>query len=134
MEHKELKQLANKWEQMTHMVLDLKEIHSLKLQALLKETYALLRVFHKNELVPKEISKVFLEIQDFLYFASLMEEKEVNSDYYCYRKVYTIVKALKVGFFCGDYGCDFPKLRMVGDNEMSYVFDFEKNHLDDIPI
>ncbi|MBE6789262.1 MAG: hypothetical protein E7539_06335 [Ruminococcaceae bacterium] len=134
MKHTKLKRLADKWEQMTHTVLALKEIHIPKLQGLLKETYSALVAFHNDELVPKEISKVFLEMEDFLYFAFLMEEKEVNTDYYCYRKVHAVVKALEKSFFCGDYGCDFPKLKIADDNKTPFIFDFETNLLGDIMI
>lgn len=129
MKYIKLKQLANQWEEMTHTVLALKRIPVESLQNLLKETYEALVVFHKDELVPKEISKLFLGMEDFLYFASLMEEKEVGSGYYCYQKVHTIVKTLEDGFLNGDFGCDFPKLRIIDDFCIPFIFDFTTNVL-----
>ena len=132
--HIKLKQLASQWEQITHTVLELKQIPAASLQNLLKETYEALVVYHKNELVPKEISKIFLEMEDFIYFAFLMEEKEVESDYYCYRKVNAIIKTLEAGFLSGDFGCDFPKLRIIDDDKTPFIFDFTTNLLKDIMI
>ena len=134
MKYIKLKQLANQWEEMTHTVLALEQIPVENLQNLLKETYETLVVFHKDELVPKEISKLFLEMEDFLYFSSLMEEKEVESDYYCYRKVNAVIKTLEAGFLSGDFGCDFPKLRIIDDDKTPFIFDFTTNLLKDIMI
>ena len=131
MKYIKLKQLAYQWPEMTHTVLCLKEIPFESLQNLLKETYEALVVFHQDELVPKEISEIFLEMEDFLYFASLMEEKQVGSGYYCYRKVYTIVKTLEAGFLAGNFGCDFPKLRILNDNDTSFLIDFTTDILND---
>lgn len=127
-----LKQLANQWEKMTHTVLALKQIPVENLQNLLKETYKTLVIFHKDELVPKVISKLFLEMEDFLYFSSLMEEKEVGIGYYCYEKVHTIVKALEEGFLNGDFGCEFPKLPIIDVCKAPFIFDFTTDVLDDI--
>lgn len=134
MKNNKLKELSATWKDATYRVLDLKEIHLSALQHLLKETYSVLLVFHKSESIPKEICKIFLEIKDFLYFASLMEENELGIDYYCYRRIDAIAKALEKGFFCGDYGCDFPNLTIVDDYNKAYVFDFEENSLKDIII
>ena len=68
-------------------------------------------------------------MEDFLYFAFIMEEKEVKCDYYCFQKVHSIVKALESGFLCGDYGCDFPKLQIAGDNNTHCIFDLETDFL-----
>ena len=134
MKYIKLKQLANQWEEMTHTVLALEQIPVENLQNLLKETYKTLVVFHKDELVPKEISKLFLEMEDFLYFSSLMEEKEVGIGYYYYEKVRDIIKALEEGFLNGDFGCEFPKLPIIDVYKAPFIFDFKTKELEDILI
>ncbi len=95
------------------------------MQNLLKETYQTLITFHKDELIPKEISKLLLEMDNFLYFTSLMENKEVGIDFYNYQYISSIVTALKKGFFEADYTCDFPKLKIKDSNENEVLIDFE---------
>ena len=81
MDEKVLIQLTTQWSRMTGLVLELRKIPSAELQRLLKETYRVLRFYCKDNLVPKEISKILLEMDEFLYFASLFEKKEVEIDF-----------------------------------------------------
>ena len=77
--------IVDEWCEMTNIVLDLKELSFSKIQNLLKETYEILTEYHKEKLIPKEISKLLLEVDSFLYFTSLMEENEKGIDFYpCY--------------------------------------------------
>lgn len=131
MENNELQQIADKWTQMTHTVLNLKQIPAEKLQSLLKDTYVVFAVFCKDETVPVGIIRIFLEMEDFLYFAFLMDKKEFNGDYILYRRVNAVIKALETGFFCGDYGFGFPRLRIIEDTT-ELVFDFENDLLEDM--
>ena len=125
MKHDEIYCLTKAWEGMTHTVLDLKKFSLLDMQNLLKDTYKTLITFHKDELVPKEISKLLLEMDNFLYFTSLMENKEVGIDFYNYQYICSIVAALKKGFFESDYSCDYPNLKIKNTNEDEYLIDFE---------
>ncbi len=121
--------LLNEWRQMTATVLDLNEIPCNKLQLVLKESYKVLSAFQSDSLVPKEIAQLFLEMEEFLYFASVMEDNEKGTDYYNFRKLFLIIRAFKKGFFEGKYECDFPKLQLIGDNKNTFVFDFENGCL-----
>lgn len=116
----------NKWSKMTSIVLDLEKIPFSEMQFLLKDTYRLLTQYHTSTLVPKEISRLLLEMDGFLYFASLMEDKEAGIDFYHYKYISTIIDAMKNGFFDGEYECSFPILKICGEeNEM--LIDFETN-------
>ncbi|MEE1197529.1 MAG: hypothetical protein U0K54_00030 [Acutalibacteraceae bacterium] len=128
LDEKRLILLVSEWQQMTEQVLDLKVIQGERLQALLKQTYGALTDYHKAQTVPKVIAKLLLELEEFLYFAYLMEEKEGASDFYSFRLVYAIIKALKEGFFSGEYECDYPKLQIADDNNL-IVLDFENDEL-----
>lgn len=134
MEQRELKDLVNEWQNITHTVLELKEVPYKKTQVLLSKTYEVLSAFCKDDLVPKSITELFLEIGDFLYFAFLMEEKEVGGDYYQYKKINAVVKALKKGFFAGKYECEFPKLQLIDDNGKVFTFDIKSDCLNDLVI
>ena len=125
MKYTELEQLTSAWETMTSAVLGLKKLSLPEMQMLLNGTYQALRKFHQDKLVPKDISKVLLGIDDFLYFASLMEEKEVGIDFYNYQYIASIVSALKKGFFEADYGCDFPELKVLDKDNNEYSINFE---------
>lgn len=125
MNYTEIVQLTKTWETMTHTVLDLKKFSLLEMQTLLKDTYKTLILFHKDELVPKEISKLLLEMDNFLYFTSLMENKEVGIDFYNYQYIFSIVAALKKGFFKADYTCDFPELKLDNSDNIEILINFE---------
>lgn len=128
MGHAELARIAREWDETTHTVLDLEKFSLTEMQVLLKETYIVLTAFHKEQFIPKGISKILLNMDSFLYFVSLMEDNEAVN-FCCYQKISAIVDALKVGFFQGAYARSFPKL-LVGDCENNYyVVDMESNFL-----
>lgn len=89
---------------MTFTVLDMKKIcHSL-MQELINDSYKVLLDYNEEELIPKAVAELLLEIGDFNYFSSLIEEKEVGEDFYNSRKIYEITSAMKKGFFDGSLG------------------------------
>ena len=125
----ELISLSREWNEFTLEALGLKEIPIDRLQAVLKRTYAAFVEYHKSDLVPKEMCRIFDEIEDFIYFAFLMEDKEVGEDFYCFRKISSILHAMKQGFFSGEYDCEFPKITILDDKYNEIVFDFETDTL-----
>ena len=77
-----IKKVINKWDYFTCLVLDLKEFSSLEMHSLLQETYYILKFYSSQELVPKEISKLLLMADEFLYFASMEEKIEKPFNFY----------------------------------------------------
>ena len=130
MEPKKIYNTINKWQEMTHTVFELKKLSLEDMQTLLKETYLILTTYHKDCLIPKEISKLFLEIEDFLYFSSLMEEKENGLGFYHWQELFHLVKALEKGFFEGKYSCDYPKLIITDVVDNDLLIDLESDHLE----
>ena len=120
-----LLQLTEQWGQMTQLVLDLKRIPSEQLQSLLKETYKILSLYCKDNLVPKDVCKILLEMDAFLYFASIVEGKEVEINFHFYQAIHMMVEALKEGFFRGKYECDYPMLMFHDATGNSHVLDLE---------
>ncbi len=131
MERTELMNLSKEWNELTLKALDLKEIRAEELQDVLKRTYAAFTEFHKSDLVPRELCRIFDEIENFIYFAFLMEDKEVGDDFYCFQKTSCILDAMKQGFFKGKYDCEFPKIKYLNHNCDELIFDFEDDQLKD---
>ena len=77
MKCEELEKIADLWDRMTMIAIDMQELPLAELQVLLCDTYRALTQFHKDALVPKEVTQILLNIEEYLYFSSLMEEKEV---------------------------------------------------------
>ena len=129
MEHEELKRIAEQWDRMTLLTLNLQELSLAQMQVLLCDTYRALTQFHKDVLIPKEVTRILLNIEEYLYFASLMEEKEVPEGYYCYRQLYPIVNAIKDGFFNAKYVYAFPQLQIFDDFQNAHIINLERNFL-----
>ena len=132
MQDAELERIAREWDELTHTVLDLDKFALAEVQSLLKDTYTVLTVFHKEQFIPKGISKILLNMDEFLYFTSLMEEKEVGLDFYQYQLISSIVSTLKTGFFGAKYEYEFPRLKVKQGETDVFIFDFGKDNLKDI--
>lgn len=130
MNHANLKTITKGWADATHRVLCLEKLPLPPLQNLLKETYRVLATFCKEECIPKEIAQIILEMEEFLYFAALMEEKEMGNGYYHWQEIRFIVNGLKKGFFDGGYEYAFPKLKITDVLDNDYLMDFETNRLE----
>jgi hypothetical protein len=126
-ENNELKQIAYNWKSMTDTVLDLEKFSLSEMQILLSDTYKALRTYHKENVAPKEVSNILLEMYEFLYFTSLMEEKEVGVNFYQYQYISSIVAALRKGFFEADYRCEFPELKILDKNNNEFIINFEND-------
>lgn len=112
---------------MTDTVLDLEKFSLSEMQILLSDTYKALRTHHKENVAPKEVSNILLEMYEFLYFTSLMEEKEVGVNFYQYQYISSIVAALRKGFFEADYRCEFPELKILDKNNNEFIINFEND-------
>ena len=123
---------AKAWFDLTHVVLDLKKIPAPQLQNILKDTYEILYFYHRQDCAPKMVSKLLLEMDEFLYFVSLMEDSEVEKDFYYYQAVSCIAKALKQGYFLGRYDCEFPALKFLDPTDEPLIIDFENGKIEDL--
>lgn len=124
-----LEQIADQWGCMTMTVIDLRKLPVVDMQLLLHDTYMVLTQLHKDALLPKEVTKIFLQMEEYLYFASIMEDVEVPAGYYCHRLIYAIVKAFKDGFFNANYICTFPELQILDDFRNAHIINLESNFL-----
>lgn len=124
--------IADQWNTLTHTALDLEKIPAWILQNTLKDTYEALYFYHKEKLVPKELSKMLLEMENFLYFAPLMENEKQETDFYYYRIISFAASALQQGFFAGSYDCAFPVLKILHLGEDPILLDLEKDRIEDL--
>ena len=120
------------WIQMTHQVLDLKRIPSIEIQDLFRRTYEVLNHYHKEDMIPKELGEMLLEMDGFLYFAALITDKEFDDNPYLYQAVHSIAEALKAGFFEGQYEKEYPLLKVFDPKENPCVVDLENGYLEDL--
>lgn len=131
MGYAELTRIAREWEEMIHIVLDLERFSFVEMQELLKETYIVLIAFHKEQFIPKGISKILLNMDSFLYFVSLIEGQEVAIGFYHYQALSAVVNALKKGFFESNYKYTYPKLQICDMEQKTYIVDLESGNLAD---
>lgn len=117
------------WQEMTHTVLNIKDISPTDIENLLKETYMILTTYHKDTLIPKELTKLLLEIRDFNEISSAIEFAEKPSGYYHSLDVCVVVDALKTGFLEGKYECEFPKLKIYDLNKNGHIIDLRDKFL-----
>ncbi len=96
--------LVDTWREMTSTVLEMVAIPNERLQAVLDRTHEVLMPYRQEAFVPKEVCCLFWEMDEFLYFAALMEEKEVGAGYYRWLETACAVKELKEAFLGGEQG------------------------------
>ena len=129
MSNKAITEITNQWTDITNQVLALEEVSKTTVKQLLKETYRMLTDYHKLGLVPKEIVALFLEMEDFLYFTSIMEGVEKEENFYNWQENFWIIKALEKGFLEGEYECNFPKLVIISKKKL--LVDFDSDTMED---
>ena len=105
MEYEIIRGITREWEDMTGKVLDLKELSVLDIEELIADTYEVLTEYHKDALVPKEITKLLLEIKDFHEISSAIEFAEKPKGYYYSMDILLITNAIINGFLKGEYEC-----------------------------
>ena len=130
MQHGALVRLAEQWDDAASSVLALEPLPSDELWQLLGDTYRELTAVHKDAKIPKEIAKILLNAEEFLYFASVMEDNEMGPDFYHWQAIRILVDALKAGFFKGCYDYAYPKLKVTDPVDNDFLVDFESDCLE----
>ena len=131
MELKNIKKLSQQWVSMTLIVLKEDNFPSDMFKNLLKESYAVLNHYHKDALIPKEVTELLLEMDGFLYFVSLINGKEGITDMY-FPAAHMAVEGVKKGFLDGKYECEFPLLRVYDNDDKPLTLDLENGYLEDL--
>lgn len=121
----ETEALSKRWEAACDAVLSLKPPSLPDLQGLLRDSYKTLSLYHKRSLVPKEIGRILIAMENYLFFSAMMEEKELGDGAFCYQRVHLIVKALERGFLDGFFPLKSPRLEIRDDTGMIRFLDLE---------
>ena len=132
MNNENIKSVADKWVDMTYKTLDLKRIPSIEIKDVFRESYAILSRYYNEALIPKEVARLLLEMDGFLYFASMISEKEFEDDPAFYQAVHSVAEALKTGFFSGTYECAYPKLKVTSAEGNIQILDLESGCIEDL--
>lgn len=100
MELKTIKKLTDAWIEVTGAVIRFENPDRSKIATLFQETYALLDQYSKKELVPKEISGLLIEMNEFSWWVSNIEDAPAHI---LYQEITTLVYALNKYFLTRDY-------------------------------
>lgn len=130
MSNTNLAMLAEDWANQIHIVLDCKELSLKFMFELIKDTYKAFTLYHKDELIPKEISKILLKMEEFAHFTALMEDNEMGKGYYHWEEFQYIVTALKEGFLKSKFEAEFPQFIVLDCLDSQYLIDFENDSLE----
>ena len=99
MEHERIKELTSKWESTTWKIIDFQDIDRSKLQQLFKETYELLDAYLLEDIVPKEICSLLLEMHDFGWWVSDLEHTPIHCHY---QEIINLINKLTINFLTHD--------------------------------
>ena len=117
MEIKKIYDLSYEWHTVTGEVIEFEKIDFKRLHKLFKESYNVIEEFSKEKLVPKEISKLLFEMNDFGWWVSDLDETPLHE---FYQEIINLVTALKKYFLTRD--CDVEALKKTIDNIAEGVF------------
>ena len=99
MELTKMDSLIHKWDALTDEVIALNEIELTEVQKLFRETYEVLNVYSKDELVPKSISKLLLEMNDFAWWVYDLPQSPLHKHY---QDILSLVMILNKHFLTRD--------------------------------
>ena len=95
-----IKKLTDNWIDASDTVIRLENPDISKIRTLFEETYTVLDKYSKEELVPKEISSLIIEMNGFSWWVSNLEDTPTHS---FYQEITTLVYALNKFFLTRDY-------------------------------
>ena len=99
MELKKISEIAHSWQSVTWEVIEFKKPTPSKINQLFNETYELLAEYSTKDDVPKGISKVLLEMNEFCWWVSDLDETPLHKHY---QELYTLACELNKSFFTRD--------------------------------
>lgn len=111
MEIRKIDNLSYEWHTVTGEVIGFEKIDFKRLHKLFKESFDVIEEFSKEKLVPKEISKLLIEINDFGWWVSDLDETPLHE---FYQEIINLVSALKKYFLTRD--CDVEAIKRNIDN------------------
>ena len=91
--------LTHDWHSLTWKVIEFQNLNIPELQKLFKETYEILERYSTATLVPKEICGLLLEMHDFSWWTSDLDETPMHTHY---QEIVSLVSLLNKYFLTRD--------------------------------
>lgn len=127
------KGIAYEWDRMATTVSCHSRVPLKKMQRLLRETYKVFTLFHKEDFVPKGVTNILLYMDEYLHRAHTAidyAEGDVKAIAWSqYGLLYDMVISLKDGFFDGEYKATYPILSVHDSIKDKYLFDVLNDNL-----
>ena len=122
--------VANKWNEKTYDILDLKEIPNSEMEELLWNTYKVLYEYQTEKNVPKELCQMLLNEDEFVSFLTILggNQEELTNTARMYQALYCIIDTMKEKFFSNGFEEAFPMLQ-VNFNGESFELNMEEAFL-----
>ncbi len=106
MEIKKIEELCYEWHIVTGEVIGFEKIDFKRLHKLFKESYNVIEGLSKEKLVPKEISGLLIEMNDFGWWVSDLDETPLHE---FYQEIINLITALKKYLLTRD--CDVETIK-----------------------
>ena len=106
MEIKKIEALSYEWHTLTGEVIGFEKIDFKRLHKLFKESYDVIEELSKEKLVLKEVSDLLIEMNDFGWWVSDLDETPLHE---FYQEIINLVTALKKYFLTRD--CDVEAIK-----------------------
>lgn len=135
MDNKKIYEVAIEWEQLVKKMLCEKVFETEDTEPLLKDTYRICAMYCDKEMVPREMLKLFDNINNFLdglLVAYGIDEVSSPSDCAVYNAIGFIIDALKEGFYGGKYEHSYPNIQVDDSNGKSHLVNLEKAFLESL--
>lgn len=127
------KGIAYVWDRMATTVSCHSRVPLKKMQRLLRETYKVFTLFHKENFVPKGIANILLYMDEYLHCAHRaidQAEGDIKAIAWSqYGLLYDMILSLKDGFFDGEYKAAYPVLSVHDSLKDKYLFDMLNDSL-----
>ena len=106
MEINEIQKVADEWNKVTWVVIEFKDPGVDKIGKLFQKTCEIIEEYHKENLVPKEISSMLLEMYDFGRWVCDLHETPLHNRY---QEIVSLIFDLNNCFLTGNY--DFENIK-----------------------
>lgn len=95
----EIKKFIQEWHTITDEVIEFKNIDISNLQKMFRETLNIIKEFRDENLIPKEISKLLLEINNFGWWVSELGDTPLHGHY---QEIVSLIYTLNKYFFTNE--------------------------------
>ncbi len=130
---KDIEGFAQRWTDLTGKIIDkvvgIDGISKVEAQELLLETYEKFYLLQKEEMVPKETTRIILAMNSFMDMLIRYEEEDELTDFCQFHEIYPIIDALQQGFLRSNYKAEFPKLAVRDLKGNEFIIDLKNDQL-----